>query len=212
MIHINYPIYNHNILEIKNLLEIYNNRFKVLEDYIDGKISVYDNILYLDKAPIFLQPLVRSYYKQDRYTLKHFLENEFNDYNVLLIYIFDVYRYCYSKEIYDIISNLLSYNNILKLGIHKVGNLYSNFSDFHNTINNIERMLYDYDCKCRQIKIVPNTIISEPKSPTKELTHNLTPNTTPNTSPFLNSSPSTNSAASSITSSLTSSFLNFTLN
>mgnify|MGYP007048367438 CR=1 FL=1 len=50
----------------------------VNEKKLASKISVYDNILYLDKAPIFLQPLVRSYYKQDRYILKHFLKNESN--------------------------------------------------------------------------------------------------------------------------------------
>ncbi len=196
MIYIHYPIYNSSIEEIDSLISIYEDKFNALTNYIEGnKLSIYNNKLYLDQAPLLLQPIVRYYYGQDRYSLNNYLEDNFKDYYVLFNYIFDSYKYSYTCELKERIIKLLNFNNILKSKLDMVYNLYTTYYTLKTTIENISRKFSDYEYKCSLIKI--------------KITHNNTPKTSPN----LSSSISSNSPTlSSITSSMSSSLTNFNLN
>lgn len=196
MIYIHYPIYNSSIEEIDALISIYEDKFNALTNYIEGnKLSIYDDKLYLDQAPLLLQPLIRSYYNQDRYSLNKYLEDNFKDYFILFYYILDAYQFSYTYDLKERIIKLLQFNNNLKKKLDMVYNLYSTYYTLKSTIEDIRRKIseFEYKCALKKLKAVENN--------------------TPKTSPNLSSSISSNSPTlSSITSSMSSSLTNFNLN
>ena len=204
MIYIHYPIHNHSNHEINSLIEIFKEKFDALIGYVEGnKISIYENKLYNDKAPGILQPIIRNYYNQNRYHLKKFLEINFQDYNTFLIYLFNVYQFCYQEDVKKNILDMLNYNEQLRKGLDKLYNLYNKYYDFKALIEKIIKDFCDYKIKCSNNKV--KSILYFDNDNKSELS-------TPDTSPNLSSTPNSTSLISSITSSMSASLINFNLN